>query len=69
MPALVGTLALALALALALYGGIAAIVGTRTGRPRVVESARTAAYSLFALVVVANLAMLAALMADDFSLR
>ena len=67
MPALVGTLSLALALALALYGAIAAIVGARD-RPRVVESARTAAYSLFALVVVANLAMLAAL-ADDFSLR
>ena len=44
MPALVGRLALALALALALYGAIAAIVGTRTGRPRVIESARTAAY-------------------------
>jgi cytochrome c-type biogenesis protein CcmF len=69
MPALVGTLSLALALALALYGATAAIVGVRTGRPRVLESARTAAYSLFALVVVANLAMLAALLADDFSLR
>jgi len=69
MPALVGTLALALALALAVYGATAAIVGARTGRPRVVESARTAAYSLFALVVVANLAMLAALLANDFSLR
>jgi cytochrome c-type biogenesis protein CcmF len=69
MPALVGTASLALALALALYGVTAAIVGVRSGRPRVVESARTAAYSLFALVVVANLAMLAALLADDFSLR
>ena len=69
MPALVGTLSLALALALAVYGVTAAIVGARTGRPRVVESARTAAYSLFALVVVANLAMLAALLANDFSLR
>ena len=69
MPALVGTLSLALALALAVYGATAAIVGARTGRPRVVESARTAAYSLFALVVVANLAMLAALLANDFSLR
>jgi cytochrome c-type biogenesis protein CcmF len=69
MPAMVGTLSLALALALALYGATAAIVGARTGRPRVVESARTAAYSLFALVVVANLAMLAALLANDFSLR
>jgi cytochrome c-type biogenesis protein CcmF len=69
VPALVGTVSLALALALALYGGSAAIVGVRTGRPRVVESARTAAFSLFALVVVANLAMLAALLADDFTLR
>ncbi len=69
MPALVGTASLALALALAFYGATAAIVGVRSGRPRVVESARTAAYSLFALVVVANLAMLAALLADDFSLR
>jgi len=69
MPALVGTTALALALALALYGATASIVGVRSGRPRVVESARTAAYSLFGLVVVANLAMLAALLADDFSLR
>ena len=69
MPALVGTISLALALALALYGATAAIVGVRTGRPRVVESARTTAYSLLALVVVANLAMLAALLADDFSLK
>ena len=69
MPALVGTVSLALALALALYGGIAAIVGVKTGRPRVIESARTAAFSLFALVVVANLAMLAALLSDDFTLR
>ena len=69
MPAVVGTISLALALALALYGATAAIVGVRTGRPRVVESARTAAYSLLALVVVANLAMLAALLANDFSMK
>ncbi|HJS27013.1 MAG TPA: cytochrome c-type biogenesis CcmF C-terminal domain-containing protein, partial [Actinomycetota bacterium] len=69
MPAFVGTVALALAFALALYGATAAIVGVRTDRLRVVESARTAAYSLFGLVLVANLAMLAALLADDFSLR
>ena len=69
MPAVVGTISLALALALALYGATAAIVGVRTGRPRVVESARTTAYSLLALVVVANLAMLAALLANDFSIK
>ena len=62
MPAFVGTIALALGLALALYGGIAAIVGVRTGRIHR-RRARTAAYSLFALVLVANLAMLAALLA------
>jgi cytochrome c-type biogenesis protein CcmF len=69
VPAFVGTVALALALGLALYGAIAAIVGVRTSRLHLVESARTAAYSLVALVLVANLAMLAALLADDFSLR
>ena len=69
MPAFVGTVALALALALALYGGIASIVGVRTNRLHLVESARTAAYSLLALVLVANLAMLAALLADDFTVR
>ena len=68
MPAIVGTVSLALAFVLALYGGAAAIVGVKTGRPRIVESARTSAYSLFALVVVANLAMLVALLSNDFSL-
>jgi cytochrome c-type biogenesis protein CcmF len=69
MPAFVGISALALAFGLALYGATAAIVGARTGRARLVESARTSAYSLAALVLVANLAMLAALLADDFTLR
>ncbi|HYG72972.1 MAG TPA: cytochrome c-type biogenesis CcmF C-terminal domain-containing protein [Actinomycetota bacterium] len=67
MAAFVGTAALALALALAVYGAVAAIVGVRTRGAALVESARTTAYSLFALVLVANAAMLAALMADDFS--
>jgi cytochrome c-type biogenesis protein CcmF len=67
VPALVGTIALALALALALYGGTAAVVGVTRERPRLIESARTSAFSLLGLVLVANLAMLAALLANDFS--
>jgi cytochrome c-type biogenesis protein CcmF len=69
VPAFVGTVALAFAFALAVYGGVAAIVGARGGRPRAVESARTAAYSLFALVLIANAAMLVALLTDDLSVR
>ncbi|HJP66455.1 MAG TPA: heme lyase CcmF/NrfE family subunit [Actinomycetota bacterium] len=64
-----GPFALALSLALALYGLAASVIGIRRGRPQLVESARTAAYSLFATVVAANGAMLAAILANDFSIR
>jgi cytochrome c-type biogenesis protein CcmF len=65
----VGTFALALALGLAVYGGAAAVTGARRGRPLLVESARTTAYSLLAAVAAANGAMLAAILTDDFSVR
>src|SRR3989441_6435046 len=64
-----GTFALLLALVLALYGLAASVIGTRRGRPTLVESARTSAYSLLAVVAAANGAMLAAILANDFSLR
>src|SRR5438876_8841038 len=64
-----GTFALVLALGLAVYGLVASIVGARRDRPVLVESARTSAYSLFALVLAANLVMVAAILANDFSLR
>jgi cytochrome c-type biogenesis protein CcmF len=67
--AFVGTMALAFALALAFYGAVVSVVGARSGNARMVESGRTTAYSLFALVVVANAAMLVGLLANDFSLR
>ncbi len=67
MAAFVGTAALAIALVLALYGSVVSIVGVRRRSAALVESARTSAYSLFALVVVANAAMLVALLTDDFS--
>jgi cytochrome c-type biogenesis protein CcmF len=64
-----GTFALSLSLAVAVYGLAAAVIGARRQRAVLVESARTSAYSLFALVFAANLAMEAAILANDFSLR
>jgi cytochrome c-type biogenesis protein CcmF len=61
-----GAFALLVALALAVYGLVASILGARRGRPLMVESARTATFSLFAATVVANVAMLAAILANDF---
>ena len=62
-----GTFALALSLALAVYGASAASSARARDRPLLVESARTAAYSLFALLVAANIVMLVALLANDFA--
>jgi cytochrome c-type biogenesis protein CcmF len=63
-----GTFALLLGLVLALYGLVASVIGVRRNRPLLVESARTAAFSLLAVVAAANGAMLAAILSDDFSL-
>ena len=64
-----GTFALALSLAISVYGVAASVIGARRDRPLLVESARTSAYSLFLLVLAANLVMEAAILANDFSLR
>lgn len=69
MTAAVGTLAIALSFALALWGVFAAVAGARTRRPVLIESARTSAYSLLALTVVAALAMEVAILSNDFSIR
>jgi cytochrome c-type biogenesis protein CcmF len=66
---LLGPFALSLALALALYGLVASVIGVRRRAPVLVESARTTAYSLFAVVLAANGAMLGAILANDFSIR
>ncbi len=63
-----GTFALLVALALALYGLVASVTGARRDRPLLVESARTTAFSLFALVAAANGAMLAAILSNDFGI-
>jgi cytochrome c-type biogenesis protein CcmF len=63
-----GTFALTLGLALSIYGLAASVLGARWRRPALAESARTTAYSLLAMLLAANGAMLAAILADDFSL-
>ncbi len=64
-----GVFALSVGLALAVYGAVAAAVGARTNRPLLVESARTTAYALFGVVLVANVAMLVAILSNDFLIR
>src|SRR5947199_9285000 len=64
-----GTFSVAIALALSVYGLAAAIYGVRKGRPLFVESARTTAYAVLGAIFAANAAMVAALLANDFSLR
>ena len=64
-----GTFALLLGLVLALYGLAASVIGVRRDRPLLVESARTTAFSLLAVIVAANGAMLAAILSNDFSIR
>lgn len=68
MTRVLGYGACALALALALYGIFAAIAGVRRRRPDLKRSAQTAAYAVFVLMTVANLAMVYALVTHDFSI-
>jgi len=56
------------ALAIASYGVVAAAVGVRRRDAALVRSARSAAYTNFALMAVANLAMVYGLVTHDFSI-
>jgi cytochrome c-type biogenesis protein CcmF len=69
LASVIGSFALVLALLVAVYGAAASFVGARSRNALLVESARTSAFSLVALVLVANVTMLAAILANDFSLR
>jgi cytochrome c-type biogenesis protein CcmF len=63
-----GTFALALGLGLAVYGFVASVAGARRNRPLLVESGRTSAYSLLAVVLAANVVMLIAILTNDFTI-
>jgi cytochrome c-type biogenesis protein CcmF len=64
-----GNVTIALALLMAAVGAIAAFAGGALDRPALRASARNAAYAMFALVVVAFLAMEYALVTHDFSVE
>jgi cytochrome c-type biogenesis protein CcmF len=65
---MIGYSAVVAALAIASYGMIAAVVGVRRREAALVRSARSAAYTCFALMTVANLAMIFGLVTHDFSI-
>ncbi|NLG61109.1 MAG: heme lyase CcmF/NrfE family subunit, partial [Candidatus Cloacimonetes bacterium] len=64
---LIGSFTVWASLALAVYGLIAGIVGVRTRNAALSRSARAASYTIFGLMTVSNLAMIAALVSHDFS--
>lgn len=64
-----GNFAVVLALLMAGVGALAAFAGGALDRPALKASARNAAYAMFALVVVAFLAMEYALVTHDFSVE
>ncbi len=66
---LLGNFALSLALGLAVYGALASVFGRRRGHSRLLDSGRTTAYSMLAVVAGANITMLAAIVGNDFSVR
>ena len=66
---LLGNFALAFALGLAVYGLLASLLGVRLGHLVLIESSRTAAYSLLALVAAASTTLLAAILTNDFTIR
>ena len=57
------------ALVLALYGGVAAALGARTGRTALVESAQHAALGIFTLVTACFALLTYAFLTFDFSIR
>ncbi len=57
------------ALVLAVYGGVAAALGARTGRSALVESAQHAALGIFTLVTACFALLTYAFLAFDFSIR
>ncbi len=64
---LIGSFTVWASLLLAVYGMIAGIVGVRTRNAALSRSARASSYTIFVLMTISNLAMIAALVTHDFS--
>jgi cytochrome c-type biogenesis protein CcmF len=67
--ALLGQSGLLVALLLSGYGMVAAFVGARTRRSKLVESARWVTFAVLGVVLTVNAAMLVALLGNQFILR
>ena len=65
---IIGYTAVVAAFVLAAYGVFVTVLGVRRREAALLRSARTAAYTIFALMSVANLAMIWALVTHDFSI-
>ncbi len=68
MTRILGSTAVLVALCLASYGAVAAVLGIRRRNGALIHSAQLAAYANFALMSLANLAMIYALVTHDFSI-
>ena len=66
---ILGQLALWLALLLAAWGSIVGILGGSQRRPELIQSARRTSYALFGVVSVAAIALLTALLRNDFNVQ
>jgi cytochrome c-type biogenesis protein CcmF len=66
---ILGSAGVALALALSLYAAVAGAVGARRRDPRLQTSARLTSLAVFLALSTAVVAMLAALLTDDFSVK
>jgi cytochrome c-type biogenesis protein CcmF len=64
----IGYTAVVAAFVLAIYGAIIAVIGVRRGEAALLRSARTAAYTIFGLMTLANAAMVLGLLTHDFSI-
>ena len=64
-----GTLTLLIALVVATYGGVASLVGVRRRNVRLIESGRSAAYALAAVLGMASVTIVYAFISHDFSIK
>ena len=64
-----GTLTLLIAFVVATYGGAASFVGARRRNQRLIESGRSAAYALAAVLGLASVAIMYAFVTHDYSIK
>ena len=64
-----GTLTLLIALVVATYGAAASVIGARRRSARLIESGRSAAYALAAVLALSSVTIIYAFVTNDFSIK